>query len=180
VPLPPVSDHLIILLMDVPEANFFRACIGAFPGRRFRRAGSLRDLRRHLRSSPAGVRIISFCSPVIVPPDILSRLPHQCFNFHPGPPEFPGFRPSRLAVAQGAQTFGVTFHTMVEEVDAGTIHAVRRVTVPSGTTRADLDVLTYAALAELAHSLAGPLGNMRHRFGPSGHQWVKPSVRAEE
>lgn len=157
--------------MDVPEAKFFRACIGAFPGRRFRRATSLRDLRRHLKSAPPAVRIISFCSPIIVPLDVLLTYPGQCFNFHPGPPEFPGFRPSRLAVASNARSFGVTFHTMVEQVDAGPIHGVRRFVIPMGTTRPDLDVLTYGALAELAHDLADRLGNMRHGFTASGDQW---------
>jgi hypothetical protein len=76
-------------------------------------------------------------------------------------------------VAGNVSTFGVTFHSMVEEVDAGPIHAVRRFEIPYGSTRTELDVATYSVLVELARGLAGPLGNMRHRFALSGDQWVE-------
>lgn len=166
--------------MGDPEAAFFWACLGAFPGRKFRRATTLGALRRHLVAARGPVRIISFCSPVIVPPDVIARYPGQCFNFHPGPPELPGFRPSRYAAARHVRTFGVTFHSMVAEVDAGPIHAVRRFAVPAGATRSELDVLTYATLVELARSLAEPLGNMPHRFAPSGDQRAVPPLNPSQ
>jgi hypothetical protein len=165
------GDHLIVLLMGDPEAAFFRASIGTFPGRKFRQAQTVGALRRHLSTGPERVRIISFCSRVIVPPDLIAKYAGQCFNFHPGPPEYPGFRPSRFAVEEGVSEFGVTFHTMVEDVDAGPIHEVRRFTVPPGTSRAELDALTFAELAKLAHALAPRLGNLHCRFALSGEQW---------
>lgn len=38
--------------------------------------------------------------------------------------------------------------SMVEQVDAGPIDAIRRVAVPAGTIHTQLDVLTYAALID--------------------------------
>ena len=44
-----------------------------------------------------GTRLISFCSPVIVPADILKALPGPSYNFHPGPPDRPGRSPPSAA-----------------------------------------------------------------------------------
>jgi hypothetical protein len=123
------SDHLIILLMDDPEAVLFRASIGAFPGRKFRQAQTVGELRRHLRAAPDPARIVSFCSRVIVPPDVIGRYSGQCFNFHP---------------------------------------------VPPGTTRVELDVLTFAELAKLARAVAPTLGNLHHDFRVSAERWGTP------
>jgi methionyl-tRNA formyltransferase len=164
-------DHLIILLMGDLEADFFRTHLGDFPGRSFRQAQSVAELRRRLRSAPAQVRIISFCSRVIVPPDVIAKYAGQCFNFHPGPPDFPGFRPSRAAAMKGVSTFGVTFHTMVEEVDAGPIHEVRRFPVPDGVSRSDLDALTFHALVRLAREMAPRLANPAATFPASSERW---------
>jgi methionyl-tRNA formyltransferase len=35
-------------------------------------------------------RLIAFVTPVIVPPRILERLGFGAYNFHPGPPHYPG------------------------------------------------------------------------------------------
>ena len=105
-------------MMGLPEAAFFREC----PGRRFRPVDTVGGLKRTLARYPESVRIISFCSHVIVPPDIVARYPNQCFNFHPGPPEIPGFRPSRHAAKSAIASFGVTFHAMTAQVDAGPHH----------------------------------------------------------
>src|SRR5688572_22055354 len=70
-------------------------------------------------AAPApGTRLLSFCSAVIVPGDLLAALPGPAYNFHPGPPERPGRYPSVFALYEGAQAFGVTVHEMIARVDS--------------------------------------------------------------
>src|SRR3979411_1272886 len=63
-------------------------------------------------------RLIAFTTPVIVPGNILARLGYGAYNFHPGPPEYPGWAPAHFALCERAAAFGATVHVMVEHVDA--------------------------------------------------------------
>src|ERR1700721_4521705 len=38
-------------------------------------------------------RLIAFVTAEIVPPSVLARLGYGAFNFHPGPPSYPGWAP---------------------------------------------------------------------------------------
>ena len=80
-------------------------------------------------------RLIAFSSPVIVPPDVLSALGFGAYNFHPGPPEYPGWAPAHFALYEGAAEFGATAHAMAERVDSGPIVAVSRFPIPSDIRR---------------------------------------------
>jgi len=71
----------------------------------------------------AGTRLLSFCSPVIVPGGLLAALPGPSYNFHPGPPERPGRYPSVFALYEDAKVFGITVHEMLASVDSGPIVA---------------------------------------------------------
>lgn len=102
----------------------------------------------------AGTRLVSFCSSVIVPAEMLRALPGPSYNFHPGPPERPGRFPAVFALYERAERFGVTVHEMAAAVDAGPIVAAEWFAVPAD---ADLAALESAALAELVavfHRLA--------------------------
>lgn len=79
------------------------------------------DFLRKMAGMLPEARLISFCSDVIVPQDIIASMKGGCFNFHSGPPERPGYRPYAFALADGDTAFGVTFHRMTAAVDAGTI-----------------------------------------------------------
>jgi hypothetical protein len=57
-------------------------------------------------------RLVAFTTDVIVPPDILDHLGFGAYNFHPGPPHFPGWAPALFAVHDHATEFGVTAHMM--------------------------------------------------------------------
>ena len=94
-------------------------------------------------------RLIAFTTAVIVPRTILSAVGHGAFNFHPGPPEYPGWAPAHFALYEGAAEFGATFHVMTERVDAGAIiDAEFFPVVPS---------LNVTALAEMAYVYLGLL-----------------------
>jgi hypothetical protein len=102
-------------------------------------------------------RLVAFSSPVIVPRSVLSALGYGAYNFHPGPPEYPGWAPAHFALYDGAATFGATAHAMAERVDSGPIVAVSLFPVPIDIGVLGLEGLAYAHLAQLYWKLAGPL-----------------------
>lgn len=53
-------------------------------------------------------RLIAFVTPVIVPKSVLSRIGYGAFNFHPGPPTYPGWAPAHFALYDQATEFGAT------------------------------------------------------------------------
>jgi len=73
-----------------------------------------------------GDYIISYLSRWIVPDSLLQKAKIGAINFHPAPPEFPGFGPNNFALYEGAQEYGVTCHRMAAQVDTGEIIAVKR------------------------------------------------------
>lgn len=101
-----------------------------------------------------GTRLISFCSPVIVPGDRLAALPGPSYNFHPGPPERPGRYPSVFALYEDATLFGVTAHEMLASVDSGPIVASEWFEIPSDCDLATLEELTLGHLIAVFHRLA--------------------------
>jgi methionyl-tRNA formyltransferase len=102
-------------------------------------------------------RLIAFSSAVIVPPRVLAALGFGAYNFHPGPPDYPGWAPAHFALYDGATTFGATVHVMAERVDSGPIIDVDAFPVPAGISVAGLEGLAYAHLAKMYWKLAGTL-----------------------
>lgn len=102
-------------------------------------------------------RLIAFITSVIVPGAILHRLGFGAYNFHPGPPEYPGWAPAHFALYERAASFGVTAHQMAERVDEGPIVAVERFAIERGSTVATLEAEAYVRLARLFWTLARPL-----------------------
>lgn len=105
----------------------------------------------------ARARLIGFATPVVVPQRILDALGYGAYNFHPGPPEFPGLCPARYAVYLRARRFGVTAHRMVARVDAGPIVGVTTFDVSPPVSVRDLEIVSYRALARLFWELAPAL-----------------------
>jgi methionyl-tRNA formyltransferase len=102
-------------------------------------------------------RLIAFATPVIVPVDILSQLGYGAFNFHPGPPSYPGWAPAHFALYNRATEFGATAHEMIEQVDAGPIIGVGLFPIPAEITVLGLEGLAYAHLAQLYWRMAQSL-----------------------
>ena len=50
-------------------------------------------------------RLLAFLTSVIVPQRILERLGYGAYNFHPGPPNYPGWVPSHFAVYDAGDRF---------------------------------------------------------------------------
>jgi methionyl-tRNA formyltransferase len=105
----------------------------------------------------ARARLIAFVTPEIVPASILARLGYGAFNFHPGPPAYPGWAPSHFALYDQATEFGATAHVMVEQVDAGPIIDVALFPIPAEISVLGLEGLAYAHLAHLFWRMAKSL-----------------------
>jgi methionyl-tRNA formyltransferase len=128
-------------------------------------------------------RLIAFVTAEIVPPSVLAALGYGAFNFHPGPPSYPGWAPAHFALYDEARQFGATFHVMVEQVDAGPIIDVAFFPVPADISVFGLEGLAYAHLAQLfwrkAKSLAtdaAPLPTLPIEWG--SRKYSRRSYRA--
>jgi methionyl-tRNA formyltransferase len=102
-------------------------------------------------------RLIGFATPVIVPQTILTQLGYGAFNFHPGPPAYPGWAPAHFALYHRQTEFGATAHVMIERVDAGPIIGVARFPIPARISVLGLEGLAYAHLAQLFWRMAQSL-----------------------
>src|SRR6202451_4686945 len=102
-------------------------------------------------------RLIAFVTAEIVPPSVLARLGYGAFNFHPGPPAYPGWAPAHFALYDQATEFGATAHVMVEQVDAGPIIDVELFPIPANTPVLGLEGMAYAHLALLFWRMAKSL-----------------------
>ena len=102
-------------------------------------------------------RLVAYVTPVIVPQIILAQLGYGAFNFHPGPPSYPGWAPAHFALHDQATEFGATAHVMVERVDAGPIVEVELFAIPADISVLGLEGMAYARLAQLFWHMAKSL-----------------------
>jgi len=99
-------------------------------------------------------RLVALTTDVIVPPDVLDQLGFGAYNFHPGPPQFPGWAPAAFAIHHHATEFGVTAHKMTERVDTGPIVGIERFFIPLDISLAGLEELACVRLIHLFWRLA--------------------------
>src|ERR1700758_1769322 len=116
-------------------------------------------------------RLVAFVTPVIVPSSILSQLGYGAFNFHPGPPSYPGWAPSHFALYDQAEEFGVTVHAMAERVDSGPIVEAVLFPIAPDIGVLGLEGLAYAHLARLFWGLAGTLATDPRPLPERPLQW---------
>lgn len=148
----------VVLLTGPGERSILSARLAAFrPDLRIIAVGSRADLLAIDATTLAASRLIAFTTSVIVPSQVLAALGHGAYNFHPGPPEYPGLSPAQFAVYDGVRSFGATVHRMSAEVDAGPIVATSRFDVPFGATLTDLETGAFQQLARLFWDLSALL-----------------------
>jgi methionyl-tRNA formyltransferase len=94
-------------------------------------------------------RLISFGSRFYVKKSLMDRVGFQSYNFHPGPPEFPGWAPFNFGIFSKVKQFGATLHFMNHKIDSGEIIAVKRFDCESMTTSNELMDETTQAMFEL-------------------------------
>ncbi len=119
-------------------------------------------------------RLIAFATTVIVPASVLEGLGFGAYNFHPGPPSYPGWAPAHFALYDGAREFGATAHAMVEQVDAGPIVAVELFPIPDSASATELEGLAYARLAKMFWDLAKPIATQVRALPALELDWSGP------
>lgn len=150
-------DCVILLTGPGEQAILSARLAECRPGLAVLPAASKADLLSVDRRTLARCRLIAFTTSVVVPGSVLDGLGYGGYNFHPGPPEYPGLSPSQFALYDRATTFGGTVHRITERVDAGPIVAVARFGVPAGATLYSLEIATFQHLARLFWALTPAL-----------------------
>jgi methionyl-tRNA formyltransferase len=164
----------IILLAGAMEQSALGALLHAHnPQLTVRPAATAEDLAALDAAILRRSRLVAFSTPVIVPPKILEGLGYGAYNFHPGPPQYPGWAPAHFALYEQATEFGATAHVMTERIDSGPIIDAALFPIPADINVLGLEGLAYAHLAQLfwwhAKALATesePLPALPLRWGP--------------
>lgn len=148
----------ILLLTEPMESEGLTAILRrSAPSVSIRHLVTRADLESVAIAGLTGKRLIGFCTPVIVPKSILYALDGPAYNFHPGPPNFPGLFPACFAINSRADRFGVTAHRMLENVDEGQIVGFEESDIPLDIDRINLETLSYTLISRLFERLAPAL-----------------------
>lgn len=119
-------------------------------------------------------RLIAFSTSVIVPGPVLEAVDGPAYNFHPGPPTYPGSHVASFAIYEGAEKYGATAHVMKEKVDCGPIVAVEWFDMPPDVKVAELEMETYKMLLQMFTDLAPRLATSDEPLAVLDVQWSGP------
>ena len=163
------------------EADFFSDFLRRLaPMLTIAHAESLEDLERLIPAKTSDVRLMAFSTNVIVPAEILHRIDYNAINFHPGPPEYPGYRPTGFAIYTGARRYGVTAHYMTDRVDEGPIIGAERFPIGQDAWLIDVVKEAYQRLARLALGLLPQIIQVGRPIDPLPERWAsRKTTRAE-
>jgi len=170
----------ILLLCDEVERPFLTDTL---------RAGAPEIDVRHIADAPAlarfdaaqlaDSRLVAFGTARSLPPAVLTALGHGAYNFHPGPPSYPGWMPAAFAAYDGATEFGATAHAVSAAQDGGVIVGIDTFVVSPGMTPADLAQRAYLAMLSLFRRLAPALVTRPHSLPTLPVVWdTKRTTRA--
>jgi methionyl-tRNA formyltransferase len=115
---------------------------------------TLDELHSACSTSHESRRLIAFCIPVIVPDSILNALNGLAYNFHPGPPNYPGLYPACFAIYDSTSRFGATAHVITGKIDSGPIVGVDWIEIPSTIDRLNLEALSHQLVVHLFQRMA--------------------------
>jgi methionyl-tRNA formyltransferase len=166
-----VLDTIILLTGALEQPVLTQALRKENPQLTVRAVATAADLAALAPEELARARLIAFATPVVVPGRVLDALGYGAYNFHPGPPEFPGWAASQFALYHGAREFGATAHLMVERVDAGPIVAVERFAIPPRMDVGELEKVTYVHLAKIFWRLVKPLARQSAPLAELALRW---------
>jgi methionyl-tRNA formyltransferase len=122
--------------------------------------------------------VISYLSRWIVAGEVLASA-KIAINFHPGPPEYPGYGCNNFAIYEGAREYGVTCHHMAPRVDTGAIVEVVRFPILPTDNAGTLLVRAYDAQLELFYRIIGMVAR-GEALPVSSEIWTrKPFTRAQ-
>jgi hypothetical protein len=153
-----MSFSAVVLLTGREESAALAALLrGHNPALTVHEVRTLEQLEALPAKVAAHARLISFVNGVVVPRRILETYRYGAYNFHPGPPHYPGWAPAHFAVYDRATEFGATAHVMHERVDSGPIVGVDLFPITTGAIVTSLEEMAFVRLARLFWTLAKPL-----------------------
>jgi methionyl-tRNA formyltransferase len=162
----------VILLSSALEREIFMTVLSTHnPGLTIIPVETLADLNALEPDTLGSARLVAFVTGVIVPAGVLCQLGYGAYNFHPGPPAYPGWAPAHFALYQRALEFGATTHVMAARVDEGPIVGVKMFSIPHGTSVISLEGMAYARLSYLFWSLAAKLATSSQPLAPLPLSW---------
>jgi methionyl-tRNA formyltransferase len=162
----------IILMTGAAERSIFTSVLSAHnPCPTIIPVETLAELNALQPDRLARARLIAYVASVIVPAGALDRLGYGAYNFHPGPPTYPGWAPAHFALYGRDTAFGATAHVMVARVDEGPIVGLEMFSIPPGTSVASLEGMAYARLSLLFWTLAKPLASCSERLPQLPARW---------
>jgi methionyl-tRNA formyltransferase len=164
-------DTVILLTGSAEHVALAAALRGHRPQLIIHCATTSEDIAALELASLSRARLIAFATSVIVPPHVLDALGYGAYNFHPGPPQYPGWAPAHFALYEQAAEFGATVHAMAERVDSGPIVGTALFPIPSGIGVLGLEGLAYAHLAQLFWRLARTLATQAEPLQQQPLQW---------
>lgn len=118
-----------------------------------------------------GLRLIAFCTSIIVPASALAEIDCGAYNVHPGPPTHPGKHPASFAIYDGATRFGATLHEMQPRVDSGPIVAVEWFDMPPEPSLTAVERRTFDACIRLWHLFGPTLATSPDPLPHAGIAW---------
>lgn len=103
--------------------------------------------------------ILSVANLAVLPSSLLNQAQKAAINFHDGPlPAFAGLNAPVWALLGGAETYGVTWHLMTEEPDAGEILEQETFAIDPEETSLSLNTRCFEAGLRSFERLIGRLG----------------------
>jgi methionyl-tRNA formyltransferase len=164
--------NTIILLAETSEQGMLATLLRQHnPKLAVRAVASIEEIDALKPDRLARARLVGFVTPVVVPKRILDALGFGAYNFHPGPPQYPGWMPAHFAIYDRATEFGATAHVMIERVDAGPIVGVEYFPVPQQAGVLKLEQLAYVQIAQMFWNLAPILANQTEPISELSVQW---------
>jgi methionyl-tRNA formyltransferase len=162
----------IILLTSNLERSIFASVLSAHnPDLTILAVETLTDLNALDQDTLAHARLVAYATGVVVPAPVLDQLGYGAYNFHPGPPAFPGWAPAHFALYARATQFGATAHVMIDRVDAGPIVGVEMFSIPPGSSVASLEGMAYARISYLFWTMANRLATDSEPLPALPLQW---------
>ena len=104
-------------------------------------------------------RLVAYCTSIIVPDEVLNLVDGPAYNFHPGPPSYPGVLPANFAIYVGAVQFDVT--------------------APDSNLN-DLEIKAYLALFELFKKLTSQLASSDEPLSEVEFAWGSRKTTYQE
>ncbi|MBL8832179.1 MAG: hypothetical protein JNL71_07290 [Rhodospirillales bacterium] len=117
-------------------------------------------------------RLIAFTTNIVVPGRYIAACDCGAYNFHPGPPSYPGVYPESFAVWEGATRFGATAHAMIQQVDAGEIVACEWFDIDRAWGRMKVATIAFQALVRVFTALAPALARDDALLPATGERWT--------